>query len=164
MLQQLISHTPIWIWVLLAFLITRGVAAMKPGKTSLSALAVVPVLFTAWGLWSIIHRYDGSWDVWGEWLLGIVVGMGAGWMLLRHVKLSINTPTGTLCRSADYSLLPLLLVTFAVKYGFESALAVSPALGLVLSGGFTGIFIGRYLRYLVAWRRTTVGGKLEMAE
>lgn len=164
MLQQLISHTPIWIWVLLAFLITRGVAAMKPGKTSLSALAVVPVLFTAWGLWSIIHRYDGSWDVWGEWLLGIVVGMGAGWMLLRHVKLSVNLPTGTLWRSADYSLLPLLLVTFAVKYGFESALAVSPALGnadgfrvayLVLSGGFTGIFIGRYLRYLGAWRRMT---------
>ena len=33
----------------LAYLITRGVAAMRPGQTSLRRLAIVPALFT-WGL------------------------------------------------------------------------------------------------------------------
>ncbi len=47
--QQLLSHTPIWVWVLMVSLISRGIAAMKPGETSLPALAIVPAVFTAWG-------------------------------------------------------------------------------------------------------------------
>ena len=65
--------------------------------------------------------------------------------------------------SADkaLSLLPLLLITFLVKYGFEVAFAVSPPLianagasaaYLLLSGGFTGLFIGKYCRYLASLR------------
>ncbi|WP_313341493.1 DUF6622 family protein [Stenotrophomonas sp.] len=172
MLQLFVSHTPLWVWALLVFLITRGIAAMKPGEVSLGRLAVVPALFTAWGLWSISARYGASWQAWAIWLVGIGVGAGIGWMLLRHSTLTPNRATGRLWRGADYSLLPLLLVTFAVKYGFESALAMSPTLAgdigfraayLLLSGGFTGTFIGKYLRYLAAWRRATPGNDLKVA-
>jgi hypothetical protein len=31
MLQQLASQTPTWVWLLPAILVTRGIAAMKPG-------------------------------------------------------------------------------------------------------------------------------------
>ena len=164
MLQQLISNTPLWVWVPLVFLITRGIAAMKPAETSLTKLAIVPALFTVWGLWSISHRFGSTWGAWGEWLVGIGVGMALGWMLMRRATLTLNTATGKLWRSADYSLL-LLLVTFTVKYGFEVALSVAPALAadgsfraayLLLSGGFTGIFIGKYWRYLRASRVATV--------
>lgn len=162
MLQHLISNTPVWVWALLVFLVSRGIAAMKPGETSLTKLAIVPALFTAWGAWSLGHRFGGSWEAWAEWLVGIGAGMALGWMLLRRATLTLNTSTGKVWRSADYSLLPLLLVTFLVKYGFEVALAVSPALSangnfsaayLLLSGGFTGIFVGKYLRYLSVLRR-----------
>jgi hypothetical protein len=166
MLQQFASHTPLWVWALLIFLLTRGIAAMKPAETSLAKLAIVPALFTAWGLWSISQRYGASWIAWGEWLAGIIAGMGIGWMLLRRATLTMNPATGTLWRSADFTLLPLLLITFAVKYGFESALAMSPSLSanatfsatyLLLSGGFTGIFIGKYCRYLRASRQAVDG-------
>lgn len=166
MLKLFVTHTPIWVWALLIFLITRGVSAMKPGETSLGRLAIVPALFTVWGVWSINARYGTSWEAWAQWLVGIAAGMGLGWMLMRRVMLTFNQVTGKLWRSADYSLLPLLLVTFLVKYGFESALAMSPALAgdggfraayLLLSGGFTGIFIGKYWRYVVASRRAVEG-------
>ncbi|WP_256775614.1 MULTISPECIES: DUF6622 family protein [unclassified Stenotrophomonas] len=172
MLQQLISNTPVWVWGLLVFLITRGVAAMKPAEASLTKLAIVPALFTAWGLWSISGRFGGAWEAWGEWLVGIGAGAVLGWMLLRRATLTMNTSTGKLWRSADYSLLPLLLVTFAVKYGFEVALSASPSLSadgmfraayLLLSGGFTGIFIGKYWRYLRAAGVVTPRRKLEAA-
>ena len=51
----------------------------------------------------------------------------------------------------------LLVLTFIVKYAFEAALATAPALAddtvfriahLVVSGGFTGVFIGKFLHYL----------------
>ena len=171
MLKLFASHTPIWVWALLIFLITRGVAAMKPGEITLGRLAVVPALFTAWGLWSISGRYGTSLEAWALWLVGIGAGMGIGWMLLRRATLTANRATGKLWRSADYSLLPLMLVTFVVKYGFESALAMSPSLAgdvgfraayLLISGGFTGIFVGKYLRYLAAWRRATPGNDLQV--
>ncbi len=172
MLLSLISSTPVWVWALLVFLVTRGVSAMKPGETSLTKLAIVPVLFTAWGVWSLGHRFGSSWEAWAEWLVGIGAGMGLGWMLLRRATLTVNMSTGRLWRRADYSLLPLLLLTFVVKYGFEVALSVSPSLNfddgfraayLLLSGGFTGVFIGKYLRYLRASRLATPPSALEAA-
>lgn len=172
MLQQLASQTPIWVWLLLAFLISRGVAAMKPTQTSLQKLAVVPVLFTVWGVWSISHRYGASWAAWAEWLAGIGTGAALGWWLFNRAKLTVNPATGALWRSPDYSLLPLLLVTFVVKYGFEIALAVSPSLSadagfsaayLLLSGGFTGLFIGKYCRYLASLRLISANNGLKAA-
>jgi len=172
MLQHLFSNTPVWVWALLVFLVTRGVAAMKPGETSLTKLTIVPALFVAWGIVSINHRFGNAWEAWGEWSVGIAAGIGLGWLLLRRATLTLNPSTGKLWRSADYSLLPLLLVTFAVKYGFECALSVSPALSadggfraayLLLSGGFTGIFIGKYLRYLRASRPASRHRSLDAA-
>ena len=109
LLQLLLSHTPIWVWALLLFLVTRGITALKPQPTTLATLAIVPTLFTVWGLWSISHRYGGAWQVWAQWLVGIAAGAALGWMLLRRATLTVNPSTGRLWRSADHSLLPLLL-------------------------------------------------------
>lgn len=172
MLQQLASQTPIWVWLLLAFLISRGIAAMKPGETSLQKLAVVPVLFAVWGAWSISHRFGVSLTAWSEWMAGVATGAGLGWLLLNRLKLTLDRSTGKLWRNADFSLLPLLLITFLVKYGFEVAFAVSPSLTanacasaayLLLSGGFTGLFIGKYCRYLASLRLDAAGKGLEAA-
>lgn len=113
-----------------------------------------------------------SLSAWGEWLAGIGSGAALGWLLLGHVKLTFDRATGKLWRNADYSVLPLLLVTFLVKYGFEVAFAVSPALTthagasaayLLLSGGFTGLFIGKYCRYLASLRLDAAGKGLGIA-
>ncbi len=172
MLQHVASQTPIWVWLLLAFLITRGIAAMKPAETSLQKLAIVPALFAVWGAWSVSHRFGASLSAWSEWLAGIATGATLAWLLLNRLKLTLDRSTGKLWRSADFSLLPLLLATFLVKYGFEVAFAVSPSLSahasfsaayLLLTGGFTGIFVGKYCRYLGSLRMDAAGKGLETA-
>lgn len=156
-LQQFASHTPLWVWAILAFLLWRGIAALKPSRTSLARLAVVPVIFAVWGLWSLHNRYGASIEAWGLWLVGIAVGAGIGWLLVRRQSISYDGIRGHLYSKADYSLLPLLLLTFVVKYVFEAALGYNPAFAsdssfrvahLLVSGGFTGVFIGKYLHYL----------------
>lgn len=155
--QQFATHTPIWVWAILAFLLWRGIDALKPSKTSLTRLAVVPAIFTVWGLYSLHNRYGASLDAWALWLVGIAIGAGVGWLLVRRQAISVDPDNGHLHRSADYSLLPLLLLTFIVKYAFEAALATHPAFAddtafriahLVVSGGFTGVFIGKFVHYL----------------
>lgn len=171
LLLQILIHTPVWVWAILAFLVWRGGAAMRPGRISLQKLAIVPVLFSVWGVWSISHRYGGSGLAWAGWLVGIGAGAALGWRLLRRATLTLDPATGALWRSADYSQLPLLLITFLIKYGFEVAFAVAPPLVnigsvsaayLLLSGAFTGMFIGRFARYVVASRRVA-GSRLEVA-
>ena len=170
MLQQLASQTPIWVWLLLAFLVTRGIAAMKPAQTSLQKLAIVPGLFAVWGAWSISHRFGASLIAWSEWLAGIATGAALAWLLLGRLKLTLDRSTGKLWRSADFSLLPLLLVTFLVKDGFGVAFTGSPtasagfsAAYLLLTGGFTGVFVGKYCRYLASLRTDAAGKGLETA-
>ncbi|WP_154231512.1 aldo/keto reductase [Stenotrophomonas indicatrix] len=113
-----------------------------------------------------ITHFDTA-EAYGPFANEELAGAAVGWLLLRRATLTVDASTGTLWRSADYSLLPLLLVTFVIKYGFETALAVAPGLSsnagfsaayLLLSGGFTGIFIGKYCRYLAASRRATPSG------
>lgn len=163
MFKQFMIHTPVWVWLLLAYLIFRGVKARRPAQTSLLKLAVIPAVFTVWGLTDLARLYGLKPETAGLWLTGIAVGALIGWRLLFHADIRADQAAGVINRPADHTLLPLLLVTFAVKYAFGVIAATSPDLlqhmgfrmaDLLLSGLFTGIFIGKFARYTRAYRMT----------
>jgi hypothetical protein len=159
-LKEFISQTPVWAWVLLAYLIVRGIKARRPAKTSLLKLAIIPAIFTAWGIADLVRIYGLGVETSGLWVAGIALGMVIGWHLLAHAYIRADRVAGVISRPADFTLLPLLLITFAVKYMFGVIAAISPDLlhhmgfrlaDLLLSGAFTGIFIGKFARYLRAY-------------
>lgn len=156
MLLQFLVRTPLWVWVLLVFLFWRGIKGLQPAETSLAKLAIIPVIFAVWGVYGIAAHYGVSVASLVPSLVGVAAGTYFGWWLLRHLRVSVDPATGRLHRPADRTLLPLLMITFVVKYGFEATLAVNPAMAqdssfrvahLLLSGVFTGIFIGKFMRY-----------------
>ena len=162
--MQFLNGTPWWVWVLLGYLLWRGIKGLKPAETSLVKLAIIPVIFAVWGVVGIVVHYGVSAASLLPWLLGLAAGTGFGWWLLRHLRITVDAATGRLHRPADYTLLPLLMTTFVVKYGFEATLAINPAMAqdssfriahLLLSGIFTGIFIGKFLRYARAKSQQT---------
>jgi hypothetical protein len=159
-LQQFLTQTPVWVWFLLVYLIMKGVKARRPGDTTLLKMAIIPVIFTAWGLSDLVTLYGVAADTTLLWLLGIAVGSVIGWMIVSRYAIVADRAAGVIHRPADNTLLPLLLLTFAIKYSFGVIGATSPALlaemgfriaDLVLSGLFTGIFIGKFLRYVWVW-------------
>ena len=159
-LQQFLTQTPVWVWFLLVYLIMKGVKARRPGDTTLLKMAIIPVIFTAWGLSDLVTLYGVAADTTLLWLLGIAVGSVIGWMIVSRYAIVADKAAGVIHRPADNTLLPLLLLTFAIKYSFGVIGATSPALlaemgfriaDLVLSGLFTGIFIGKFLRYVWVW-------------
>lgn len=160
-LQQFLVQTPFWVWILLAYLIFIGIKARRPGNTSLVKMAIIPVIFTAWGLYNLVTLYGIAVDTAALWLAGIAVGAAIGWYILSRYTIVADRPAGVLHRPADNTLLPLLIATFAVKYSFGVISATSPQLlaetgfriaDLALSGFFTGIFIGKFIRYAWIWR------------
>lgn len=155
-IQETLIRTPIWVWFLLVYLISRGLKARRPSHVKLAKLALIPVLFTAWAIYDLVRLYGLTATTGGIWLAGAVLGAGAGWLLLARAKITADRPAGALALPADNTLLPLLLLTFAIKFAFGVMAAVSPdllaetgfrAAHLILSGFFIGVFIGKFTRY-----------------
>lgn len=120
-------------------------------------MAVIPVIFTAWGLIDLVRLYGAGASSIALWLAGICIGTAIGWRLLAHADIRPGPAAGTVQRPADFTLLPLLLTTFAIKYTFGVISAISPDLlqhsvfwivHLFSSSTFTGIFIGKLARYV----------------
>jgi hypothetical protein len=165
-LRQFLVQTPIWVWVILAWLVARGIKARRPGTTTLTKMATIPVVFTVWGLYDLVTAYGVTLEMAALWLLGVAAGSAIGWWIASRFDIVADHAAGVLHRPADMTLLPLLLATFAVKYGFGAAAAIAPHLAaeagfriadLTLCGLFTGIFVGKFLRYAWIWRKPATG-------
>ena len=159
--RQFLVETPLWAWALLGYLIFKGVKARRPGDTTLVTMSMIPVVFTVWGLYDLLTLY-GVTPTGAFWLAGIAAGSAVGWFIASRFDIVADRAMGVLHRPADFSLLPLLLATFAIKYSFGVISAVAPQLltqtgfqiaDLTLSGLFTGIFVGKFVRYAWIWRQ-----------
>ena len=154
---QILAHTPWWVYVLFAFLVSRGIRACRPADVTLYQLALVPALLTGWGLTDLARRYGADLAACAPWLLALAVGIAVGAAILRGVPVRDDRGRGIIHRPADFTVLPLILLAFAIKYSFAVAAAISPGLlheanyrlaDLATSGLFAGIFVGKFARYV----------------
>ncbi|ENT5053542.1 hypothetical protein [Salmonella enterica] len=49
-----LKDTPVWVWILLAFLLRRGFAALYDREMTTGRLFFLPVLFLVWGAYGVI--------------------------------------------------------------------------------------------------------------
>jgi hypothetical protein len=154
---QILTHTPWWVFVLFAYLISRGVRAMRPADVSPYQLALIPALLTGWGLYDLTRRYGFDIAALAPWLLALILGAAAGAAILSGAPLRGDRARGLIHRPADFTVLPLILLAFGIKYSFAVTAAMSPDLlqntfyrlaDLVASGLFAGIFVGKFARYM----------------
>jgi hypothetical protein len=159
-LTQILSHTPAWVYVLLVYLVSRGVKAFKPAEVAPLKLAIVPTLLTGWGLSDLIRLYGVSAASLLPWLGALSMGAVVGWFLIRGGLIEVDRVKGVIRRPADYTVLPLILIAFSVKYAFGVMAAIAPdrlaepsfrMLDLTLSGAFAGIFVGKFAHYLTCY-------------
>ena len=47
---QILIHTPLWVWILLAYLVWQGIQSMQPRTTTIWRALIVPVVFIVWGI------------------------------------------------------------------------------------------------------------------
>lgn len=160
-INHFIINTPFWVWILLVYLVIRGIKARKPASTTLVKISALPILFTFISLYDLILIYPLNPINSGLWIAGISLGSCVGWSIVASKQITIDKKNSTIHRPADYTLLPLVLLTFSIKYCLGAIHFISPKLlttsfysliFLVLYGFFTGIFIGKFSKYYAAWR------------
>jgi hypothetical protein len=153
-IAAVIANTPIWVWILFAFLLSRGFVALREREIQPGRALIVPIVFLVWGLTGLIESRGLGFD-----LALFAVGLAAGVFVGR--ALTALTPPPRLALDAGTIVMPgspipfvLILVSFAVKYVAAVALALnvgSPAHAEIASasalvgGVFAGMFWGRTL-------------------
>jgi hypothetical protein len=162
MLQQIFSHTPLYVWAILGFLVYRGVLASRAREVTLRKLSIIPLVMLALSLSGVARSFglDGAASV--AWLAGAVAGGALAWSLSNTSKLTAYPERGSVQRPGSWVPLVLMMGIFCMKYAVAVSLAIVPAYahasGFVLPvcavyGLFSGIFIGGLLRTVAFYRQ-----------
>lgn len=166
--STLLSHVPVWVWLVLAYGLWAGVKALGTRNISLVMASIVPVVFLGLSLSSLVNIVVQAPAVGLVWLLALGVGGALGWYYFSPEPLEVHRSRGTLVVPGTWTFLVLFVVIFVTKYayGYELAtdpvVAGSPAFQLIvfgLSGVATGIVTGRTGRLYNYYFQTPVSEK-----
>ena len=158
----MLEHTPVWVYLLFAFLLYRGIKARTPATVTLEKLALIPAIFLFWDIYDLITYRDPTLITYIKWTIGIISGAIIGYILINPDRLSRSSAPRSIHRPADYSALPFMLLAFGVKYVLGVLNATAPdvlrqpamsALAIITGGMFAGVFVGKFTRYVSVWLR-----------
>ena len=153
-LLQIISGTPFWVWIVFAYILFVGINALRKRIVPVYRFAIMPIIFV---VWSIVSLYDKTTFSLIMWSLFYGIGITLGYYMMRRLNISINKETYLV--HIPGSVIPLIISCsfFLVKYCLGVSYALNPILKFnviiagfdgVLSGIFSGISTGRFLKIL----------------
>jgi hypothetical protein len=156
----ILKNSPWWIYPLLALLIWFGMQGMRPRTLPIWRLAIVPLVFTGWGIVSILSRPATSSGVITGWLVCAAVGAGAAWLGTRRMTVAIDFSRGNVTLAGSIGPLVRNVLIFAVKYAIGVAMALLSTrraeiavLDIGISGAMAGYFLGWLGRLTTIYRR-----------
>lgn len=153
----IITHTPVWVWLILAGLVYLGLKRTQTQELRVSRILLPAVIF---GFLAIARLVMGRFAE--PAVLGTVAGLIAALALLMAVKpgrRARRISMDTLLIEGEWFSLGLILAIFTVNYGIGVVSAINPALAasdnLQFLYGFVnatsaGFMVGRAYAYLTA--------------
>ena len=151
---NILAGTPWWAYAILALLIYTGLQATKPRSVSVQRLLVVPLVFSAWGIVSLLLMPVFSPGPAITWFA--TAGLGAVWAVKSwgRSRIKLDRASGRVDLPASWVPLMRNLAIFAAKY----AVAVRAAINLeargylapwdmAISGLSAGYFLGWLARF-----------------
>ncbi|GEB38342.1 hypothetical protein GLI01_23770 [Gluconacetobacter liquefaciens] len=152
---MIVSHVPLWVWLLLAYLVWQGSQALSDHTVPLRRVVLVPIVFIIWGLSGLISRSEGSMAPSLTWMVAAASLIPAGYRIgPRHM--TIDRARALVHRTGTPWPLVRNVSLFAAQFAIGMAIAMRPeqqfALGLLraaLSGALAGYFLG----WALAFRR-----------
>ena len=154
MLVNIISHTPLYVWAILAFLISRGVAAMRERELPFKSLLIIPAVMLVLSLSDIANKFGLGALPLAAWLAGAAASGVLAWRG-SAARISMGSAPGLVRVRGSAWPLVLMLAIFVTKYATAVSLAIAPGVAgqalfivgiCLLFGAFNGFFLGRLAR------------------
>jgi len=152
MLMQIVTHTPTWVWGLLAALIALGLSQAVTRRMSLVRVTVLPLVLLVLSLAGVLSTFPHTIVPLATWAVGLLVALVAGRGLVRPRGAHWDTGSASFHVPGSWLPLALILALFMLKYAVGVALALQPGLGRELGfdasvgaayGLFSGLFLAR---------------------
>ena len=160
MLNQILTNTPLYVWAILAFLIVRGVIALRTRDLAINKLFIIPVVMLALSLFDIAAKFGLGGIGFATWIATVGVTLA---LLVRYsaARIAPAAQAGHVVVRGSVFPLALMMAIFITKYVTSVAVVVQPHLRdntlfivvvCALFGLFSGYFLGRLVRDLMAYR------------
>jgi len=160
MLQQIVSHTPVYVWGILGFLVYRGMIASRDRSLAVREVFILPVVMLLLGLQSTANGFGLELPTGAAWLAGLAAGIACMWRRAGN-GMALDRPAGTVQLRGSWLPMVLMMTIFVGKFAVALALASLPALRSNLAfalpvcaafGALSGAFMARPLRIAAALR------------
>ena len=156
MLIQILTHTPVYVWAILALLVYRGVVAMRDRDVEVRKLFIIPVIMLALSLQDIVAKFGAAVRPLSAWAVGAAATLLLVWKFSR-AGIGAGATPGSVRVYGSWMPLAMMMSIFLTKYVTSVTLAVQPHAShnalfstavCVLFGAFNGYFLGRLARNL----------------
>ena len=153
-LTQILTHTPIYVWAILALLVYRGVIALRDREIAFNKLFIVPAIMLALSLQDIGAKFGFSTIALAAWGVGAAVMALLVWTL-GSAGVQAGSAPGLVLVRGSRAPMAMMLAVFLTKYAASVALAMQPMARqeavftiavCALFGLFNGYFLGRLAR------------------
>lgn len=169
LLQQIVLHTPRFVWAVLALCILMGLLQRRDQQLTRARLMIPSVIWTVFGLWGVSSAFGLQGPPVAAWL----AGMAATVALLRGrtAPAGARFDAGSNRVRVPGSWVPLAMILgiFGAKYGVGVTLGLNPALAhqasfaaavSLLYGALSGLFVSRTLNLLALGTRQPLTARL----
>lgn len=166
MLMQILSHTPIYVWVALALLVLRGVSAARDREMAFGKLLILPLVMPLISLQDITGRFGAGRAGLAVWAAAAIVTAVVTWKISAD-RVSPGQQDGKVMVRGSWVPLAMMMAVFFTKYAAIVTLTVHPqarqdmlfvGLACALFGVFNGIFFGRLARDVGSWLQMRTRG------
>lgn len=151
MLIQILKHTPVWVWAILAVVIALGLSQARTRRVGLRRVTLLPLVFIGFSLSGVIGTFGHGLAL-VEWLAGAVIAerVLGNLIAVRGAEWSASTQQFTV--PASFVPLTLIVGVFLLKYAVIVALTLHPerahdtaftCVCAVAYGGVAGLFWAR---------------------
>jgi len=152
-LGEIVSHTPIWVWPLLLYVLAMTLRATRQRTASLGRLLAIPALFIVWGLSGLLTRHSIGLGLGLDWLAAAAGGAALACFVGRPVVLAADRESRQVTLAGSWA--PFIRVTaiFTMKYTLAVMMAVRSDLREPLSwadAAVSGFSLGYFLSWGVA--------------
>ena len=156
---SILTHTPFWVWPVLALIIVIGLKRTRDRTVSAPRLVLMPLIILGLAAWNLA-ALGGSLTAMAGLGIGIVVGTSAGLSLESRAG-TTQVSRGVVHLKGDWISLLVLLAIFAMRYATTVVSIAAPAIAAsdtyhfataLLSGFFAFLTLSRTgLRLRVAY-------------
>lgn len=137
MIIDILTHTPVWVWGVLAALVVLGLKQTRDRQLSPTRLTVLPLIFIALSLSGLLRVPTGISLAVGAWLCGFAFVALVLRRALAVPRARWSAETQTVWVPGSWLPLALIVGLFLMKYGVGVTLAMHPQRGM--EPAFSGI-------------------------